>query len=488
MKVAICLSGTMSKIGDSFLTQNSLYNSNPYINFNTCYGSIKKHIINVNSNCEFDFFIHSWNMDLEHQLNALYSPKKSLFENNELYNDEINSKIKIASDFAGISKSLSMKKSILLLEQYQQEISFQYDLIIIYRPDIVLLKDMNLQDYDCQKIYANSFANGNGDFHFIMNSDNLKLFKNLYDSLDKGNRQITHFWIKNYVNNFMGKEITEDNIIAGTDQEVIRKIYIGSNPNITMQTLLQYDLEYKMSEDNIYTKMQRDHYNSTADIMAIENHRGHDSNPDYYGILLKDIVDSPENWKDKKALDFGCGVGRNIDNLLKLSKWKTVDGCDISSENLIRADRFLINCNYAPEQYRLYTTTGTTLAPLKDQYYDFVMSTIVLQHIAVHEIRSSLFTDIYRVMKTGALFSFQMAQYNNELKKLSARYHDNAWNATGTNGAFDVSVDDPKDLINDLSNIGYKNISYEIGPEWDAYNKCYVKNPSSKWIYVKASK
>ena len=29
-----------------------------------------------------------------------------------------------------------------------------------------------------------------------------------------------------------------------------------------------------MSQNNIYTKMQRDFYNATADNMAVENHRG----------------------------------------------------------------------------------------------------------------------------------------------------------------------------------------------------------------------
>ena len=42
----------------------------------------------------------------------------------------------------------------------------------------------------------------------------------------------------------------------------------------------------------------------------------------------------------RTALDFGCGVGRNVDNLLKLSDWRRVDGCDISQENLIRARAF----------------------------------------------------------------------------------------------------------------------------------------------------
>ncbi len=240
-------------------------------------------------------------------------------------------------------------------------------------------------------------------------------------------------------------------------------------------------------KNNKYTDMQRNFYNATADIMAIENHRGHDSNPDYYGALLDNVKLYPTNWKDKTALDFGCGIGRNIDNLLRLAPWQSVDGCDISSENIVRADDFLLKLGYDKSRFNLYTTTGTTLAPIENELYDFVMSTIVLQHIAVHEIRMSLLKDIYRVMKPGGMFSFQMAQYD-KAKIKCASYFDNTWEASGTNGAFDVSVNDPQDLVNDLSAIGFTNIEFVIKPEWDANNGCYLDSPNSKWIFVKAYK
>lgn len=238
-----------------------------------------------------------------------------------------------------------------------------------------------------------------------------------------------------------------------------------------------------MDQNNKYTEMQKKYYNSTADIMAIENHRSHDLNPDYYGLLLKKVKEEPDLWKNKTALDFGCGIGRNVDNLLKLSPWQRVDGCDISVENIKRAKQFLLSCNHT--NFKLYTTTGVDLQPIPDQQYDFVMSTIVLQHIAVYEIRINILKDIFRVMKNGGLFSFQMAQYD---APHGARYYDNAWNATGTNGAYDVSVDNPQFLVDDLTKIGYTNISFLIKPEWDYGNKCYMTLPWSRWIYVEAYK
>ncbi len=232
--------------------------------------------------------------------------------------------------------------------------------------------------------------------------------------------------------------------------------------------------------------MQREYYNSTADIMAIENHRGHDANPDYYGLLLKEVIENPEIWKDKSALDFGCGIGRNVDNILRLASWKNVDGCDISSENVIRATNYLKEEKHL--NFNLYTTDGISLTPIQDNSYDFVLSTIVLQHIAVHTIRKKLLTDIYRVMKPGALFSFQMAQYTKGYNRTAVKYFDNALNIKGTNGAADVNISDPQDLIDDLVNIGYKHISHQIRPEWDAGKKCYMDMKNSRWIFIKSYK
>jgi hypothetical protein len=132
-----------------------------------------------------------------------------------------------------------MKKSIELLEEFEKNNNINYDKVIIYRPDLILIKDLNLNKYDNDKIYVNKHGNCQGDFHFIMNSYNVKNFKYLYDSIYNGNQHKTHFWIKNYINNFMQKEVIEDDIVAGIDQEVIRKVQDGTNNNMIFSKILQ---------------------------------------------------------------------------------------------------------------------------------------------------------------------------------------------------------------------------------------------------------
>lgn len=239
-----------------------------------------------------------------------------------------------------------------------------------------------------------------------------------------------------------------------------------------------------VDSNNKYTHMQRQYYDSTHELMSISNHSGHNSNPDYYGLLLKDITENPTRWTNKIALEFGCGCGRNVRNLLTSAPFERVDGCDISGENIKESEKYLQSENISKDKYNLYTTDGVSLQPIEDHQYDFIMSTIVLQHIAVHDIRYNLLKDIYRTMKENGIFSFQMVNIG-----APAKYFDNTWNASGTNGAFDVAVSDPNDLIKELTEIGFKNITYTIRPEWDANTQRYFpEGHPTTWIYVRTIK
>lgn len=112
--------------------------------------------------------------------------------------------------------------------------------------------------------------------------------------------------------------------------------------------------------------------------------------------------------------------------------------------------------------------------PAKSNFYDFIFSTIVLQHIAVYSIRKKILQDFYRCSKYGAVISFQMGG-----KGLPhfATYYDDAFDARVTNGGYDVSVTDPKNLIDDLRDIGFTNIRYEIRPSWEDVGH-------SEWVFI----
>lgn len=227
-----------------------------------------------------------------------------------------------------------------------------------------------------------------------------------------------------------------------------------------------------VSNDNKYTNMQKGAYSS-----GTSNHPEHNQNPDYWDILLGDLKNK-EKWDGKVALDFACGRGRNVTNMFNLCDWDRVDGVDISESNISQNKN-----DYQTQNSNWYCNNGVDVSDLKDNEYDFIMSTIALQHIPVYDIRKSLITDLLRTLKPGGLFSFQMG-YGEGLDSPIGRrsaYYDNTYDAGGTNSVHDVRVHNEQDVIDDLTNIGYVNITTEV-------RESYSDSGHTHWIYVKAYK
>lgn len=227
-----------------------------------------------------------------------------------------------------------------------------------------------------------------------------------------------------------------------------------------------------VSNDNKYTNMQKDAYAS-----GTSNHSEHNANPNYWDILLSDLKDK-KKWDDGIALDFACGRGRNVTNMFNLCDWHRVDGVDISNSNIEQN-----KSEYLTQNSNWYCNNGVDVSDLKDNEYDFIMSTIALQHIPVYDIRKSLITDLLRTLKSGGLFSFQLGFGNDLNSELGPRvsYFENYYDATGTNSVCDVRVQNTNDIIEDLTKIGFVNISVEI-------RESYSDSGHPQWIYVKCYK
>lgn len=227
-----------------------------------------------------------------------------------------------------------------------------------------------------------------------------------------------------------------------------------------------------VNNDNKYTQMQKGQYYS-----GTSNHPEHNNNPNYWDILLSDLKEK-EKWINKNALDFACGRGRNVTNMLSLCDWNRVDGVDISVKNIE-----FCKSNYINQNSEWYCNNGVDVSDLKNNEYDFIMSTIALQHIPVYDIRKSLITDLLRTLKPGGLFSFQMGFGEGLDSPIGRRssYYDNYYDATGTNSLHDVRIHKESDVIDDLTKIGYTDITTEI-------RESYSDSGHTHWIYVKAYK
>lgn len=243
-KAALCIRGAVSKSSGRFLHAGDVYNDRTkYIKYSSVYKSILKHVIQANPEYDVDVFIHCWNEDLQDNIISLYNPVKYLFENNNKYTDEINSLCSNPSDFGGISHSLSIRKVLELQEEYSNANKIQYDIVVLFRPDILIWKDMVFSKYDLNYFYVDGHGGYHGDFYFIMSHARASVFKDLYLSVTY-NKHAVHFWIKNYVLNYCKFPMKDDDIQPGKHIEVFRKIREYSlNPgHINYEMLATYDI------------------------------------------------------------------------------------------------------------------------------------------------------------------------------------------------------------------------------------------------------
>ena len=226
-------------------------------------------------------------------------------------------------------------------------------------------------------------------------------------------------------------------------------------------------LEFGKSRAN-YIDMQRKFYSQ-----GTSNHLEHNDNEDYWEFLL-----SKPTSVDMKALDFGCGKGRNVDNLKKLG-WHFVDGCDISSHN-IEYCRTVFHSS----KHSFFVTSGTNTGSVNANSYDLVISTITLQHIPVYSIRKEIIEDIFRVLKPNGLFSFQMgfgADLIDQLVRPRSGYFEESTNAFSTNGNHDVRITNQDEVVSDLEDIGFTEIRATI-------RKSFSDVGHPQWIYVECRK
>ena len=123
----------------------------------------------------------------------------------------------------------------------------------------------------------------------------------------------------------------------------------------------------------------------------------------------------------------------------------------------------------------LWANNGIEIA--KHNEYDLVFSVITLQHIASYTIRFSILTEIYKALKPGGVFTFQMGFGRRDD---SVGYFDDEFEANTTNGGCDVRVEDSKQITEDLAKIGFEKIEFVFGEP--------CQDLHEKWIWVKASK
>ena len=177
------------------------------------------------------------------------------------------------------------------------------------------------------------------------------------------------------------------------------------------------------------------------------------------------------------ALDFACGMGRMIGRMRK--HFDIVDGVDLSANNLEYAKEYLVECGVDSEKYSLFLSDGVSVKGINKKY-DFIYSTIALQHICVHKIRSQIFKDLYGLLNDDGSCCFQMGfGWDNGI-----HWFDDYYVARSTNAGTDVTIPNSEHLdaiTKDFEAIGFNDVKYEfkISPHPQLGNKYHPI-----WIFI----
>ncbi len=103
-----------------------------------------------------------------------------------------------------------------------------------------------------------------------------------------------------------------------------------------------------------------------------------------------------------RVLEIGCGAGRVTRALARV--FGRVDGVDISGEMIARAREALRDCPSA----QAHQNNGADLAMFGAEEFDFAYSSIVFQHIPSKAVIENYVREVWRVLRAGALFKFQV--------------------------------------------------------------------------------
>ena len=132
--------------------------------------------------------------------------------------------------------------------------------------------------------------------------------------------------------------------------------------------------------------------------MVAQNHTQHDIEPRFWEEMffnIGDLTDASSNL----ALEFGCGAGRNLVNLLSFGQFKRADGIDISGDNARNAQSYVES--RFPGRSICLEGNGWSCLPLPTNTYSLILSHQVFIHIPNRSVRLLILTDMVRVLKSG---------------------------------------------------------------------------------------
>ena len=159
-------------------------------------------VINVNKDCNFYIFLHSWSTKHKKWLVNTYHPTECIIENQKVFNmqnyhsRELYNKIKTPYNMKTgevfYSHLYSTFTAVQLKKQYEKSHKIRFDFVLLFRLDLVWLRPLNFSKLDSKKLYHLDFSSQRSnlvgtliDYVFISNSKNIDIIANLYKEVSK---------------------------------------------------------------------------------------------------------------------------------------------------------------------------------------------------------------------------------------------------------------------------------------------------------------
>lgn len=217
MKVALCLSGIVGKVKNIGGGGSVGDDINPAIGHHFWKKALLEHY-------DVDTFIHCWSPERQQELDALYQPKKTIYQKQIIwkpksgdwlkeYNYPLSTKDDLLNDrrYKGVwehygddvwdeyrfhaersrSRWYGRKRVVQIKKEYEEENNFKYDFVIVSRFDLWIDKIFPLKELEKGYFYASQRTNGAilrpdheyalQDMFFLGDSELIDKFYTLYD-------------------------------------------------------------------------------------------------------------------------------------------------------------------------------------------------------------------------------------------------------------------------------------------------------------------
>ncbi|HWF11467.1 MAG TPA: class I SAM-dependent methyltransferase [Bryobacteraceae bacterium] len=126
-----------------------------------------------------------------------------------------------------------------------------------------------------------------------------------------------------------------------------------------------------------------------------------DSASEVLPVILEELPRLPRGGTGRRALEIGCGPGRLMRPMSKY--FDEIHGVDVSDEMIALARERLKETSA-----HVHATSGVDLGIFENNYFDFIYSCIVLQHIPDRDIVLNYLRESQRVLKPGGVLRCQL--------------------------------------------------------------------------------